>query len=101
MNLETILQQGRNYLAHAAATYDEKVSVEFRQELGLRALRQHSTAMRDVSRYEAEALLAAVIGAVKWAERHDACGRHLGDCLSHLEDAAASLRLANLEDEQA
>jgi len=36
---------------------------------------------------------------VKWAERHDADGGHLGEALVHLEDAAASLRLANLEEE--
>lgn len=101
MNLDNILQQGRSYLAHIDTVYDETVSPEFRIELGLRALRQHSTNMREVSRYEAEALLAAIIGAVKWAERHDPCGGNLGECLHHLEDAAASLRLANLEEEGA
>jgi hypothetical protein len=101
MELATILMQGRSYLAQEEATRTATVCPEFRQELGRNILRRHSTAMRGVDRHEAEALLAAVIGAVKWAERHDACGRHLGDCLLHLEDAAASLRLANMEDEQA
>ena len=100
MQLEEILMQGRSYLATCEAA-DSAPAVEMRQELGLRALRQHSTNMRSVTRYEAEALLAAVTGAVKWAERHDPCGGHLGECLRHLEDAAASLRLANLEEEQA
>jgi hypothetical protein len=101
MNLEAILEQGRSYLAHMDTIYDETRDADWRIEIGLRALRQHSTNMRELSRCDCEALLAAIVGGIKWHERHDPCGGHLGECLRHLEDAAASLRLANLEDEQA
>jgi hypothetical protein len=101
MQLDELLMQGRSYMASVETVYDETRDPTWRIEVGLRALRQHSTNMRSVDRYTSEALLGALIGSIKWAERHDPCGGHLGECLHHLEDAAASLRLANMEEEEA
>lgn len=93
----TILERGRRYLATAI---DKRFDPDFRIEVGLRALRKHSAAMADVSLDDAQVLLAAVFGAVKWHERRAADGGHLGDCLGQLEDAMASLKLHQRAEEE-
>jgi hypothetical protein len=55
--------------------------------------------MHDLELGDAEALLAAVFGAVKWHERQHADGRHLGDAVMCIENALASLA-AHFRDEQ-
>src|SRR5687768_16729874 len=99
--LSTLLDRGRQYLAASDAANDKRLDTDFRIEVGLRALRRHSTLMQDVSLDDAQAMLACVLGAVSWAERHAADGGDLGEAMHHLENAMASLEEHQQAEEEA
>jgi hypothetical protein len=100
LSLNTILDRGRQYLAQVDIANDKSLDADWRIEVGLRALRSHSTAMSDVALDDGQALLAAVVGIVKWHERHAADGGDLGECLHHLENAMASLEAHQQAEEE-
>ena len=100
MKLNEIMDQGRKYLAHVNYAATGNLTPMGRIELGQKALRLHSDAMKGVDIYEAEIIIAAMVGAIKAAERKAPCGGHLGDALAALEDVMVSLRL-NCQEEEA
>jgi hypothetical protein len=100
LSLATLLDRGRQYLAASDAANDKRLDTDFRIEVGLRALRRHSTLMQDVSLDDGQALLAACVGIIKWHERHAADGGDLGECLVHLENAMSSLEAHQAAEEE-
>ena len=99
-DLRTLLVRGAAYLRECERIARLRPAETWQDESD-KALRRHSDLMRDLSLADAQALLAAVTGAAKWAERRAADGSHLGDALIRLEDAAASLLLHCAEEEDA
>lgn len=98
--LGTLLDRGRQYvLASERLLDDARLPPEERIRRLVQLFRDHSTVMKDVSLDDAQALLACVVGAVKWAERHSNSG-YLSDALSPLEDAESLLRSHFIEEDE-